>query len=140
MDAIGRTNEVDASTDERNAQIVSREDPLSIGRESFMQLLITQLRYQDPLSPMEDQDFIAQLAQLNTLEQLQTLNNSFELFMQQQNLMRGAELLGKTVQGLDGNGGTVQGTVESVSVRGGEVMLGVGDSRIALTDVTDIVE
>lgn len=49
-----------------------------IGQDAFLQLLITQMRYQDPLSPMENEEFIAQLAQFSSLEQMQQLNSNFE--------------------------------------------------------------
>src|SRR5690554_5797965 len=48
-----------------------------VSRDAFLQLLITQLRYQDPLSPMENEAFLAQLAQFSSLEQMQLLNANF---------------------------------------------------------------
>ncbi len=48
----------------------------TLGKEAFMQLLVTQLRYQDPLQPMENTEFIAQLAQFSSLEQLWNMNTN----------------------------------------------------------------
>lgn len=48
----------------------------TIGKDAFLNLLITQLRYQDPTSPMADGEFLAQLAQFTSLEQLQEMNKS----------------------------------------------------------------
>lgn len=45
-----------------------------LGKDEFLQLLVTQLRYQDPLSPMQAEDFAAQLAQFSSLEQLMNAN------------------------------------------------------------------
>ena len=115
-------------------------DRMGIGRDAFMKLLLAQLQYQDPLKPMDDTDFIAQLAQLNTLEQLERLNQAFESFMGQQNLMRGSELIGRTVSALTEGGDVVEGTVSAAKVRDGEVMLVVDDTEVPLRSVSVIEE
>lgn len=51
-----------------------------LGRDEFLYLLVTQLKHQDPLSPMRSEEFAAQLAQFSTVEQLVSLNRLFEEF------------------------------------------------------------
>ena len=50
----------------------------SMDKEDFLLLLVTQFQYQDPLNPMEDQEFVAQMAQFSSLEQLMNLNDSMD--------------------------------------------------------------
>lgn len=54
----------------------SRSGP--VGQDAFLKLLITQLQYQDPTAPQADGEFLAQLAQFSTLEQLQRMNATLD--------------------------------------------------------------
>ncbi len=76
-----------------------------LGKEEFLQLLVTQISNQDPMNPLEGQDFAAQLAQFSTVEQLinidETLgvnNTSVELLSQSTNAGIAASLIGQTVE------------------------------------------
>ncbi len=72
----------------------------TLGKEDFMLLLVTQFQYQDPLNPMEDKEFIAQLAQFSSLEQLMNLNTSMEGLTQatySQEMINATSFIGKTV-------------------------------------------
>ena len=61
-----------------NWPVPTREPNNDLDREAFLRLLITQLQHQDPLNPMDDRDFIAQMAQFSALEQMVNLNTTFE--------------------------------------------------------------
>lgn len=71
-----------------------------LGKEDFLKLLVTQFQHQDPLNPMEDKEFIAQLAQFSSLEQLMNLNESMGGLTQatsENQLLNATSFIGKTV-------------------------------------------
>lgn len=91
----------------------ARDTDGSMGKNDFLKLLITQLSHQDPTKPMEDKEFIAQMAQFSTLEQM---TNMKEEFTKLRSVLTGGQaynLIGKTVEVTAGEQ-TVTGVVEEV--------------------------
>lgn len=87
------------SKNEFNA-MVGQQKGSALDKDSFMLLLVTQFKYQDPLNPMEDKEFIAQLAQFSSLEQLMNLNDSMGLLTDatnNQQMMNATSYIGKSV-------------------------------------------
>ncbi len=85
----------------------------SLGKDQFLKLLVTQLKYQDPLSPMKNEDFIAQLAQFSTLESQKTLEKSFQG-------VQAYNLIGKLVVAEDPTTKEeTQGVVSGIKSKGG---------------------
>ncbi|MGL4523940.1 MAG: flagellar hook assembly protein FlgD [Spirochaetia bacterium] len=94
-----------------------------LGKEDFLKLLITQLRYQDPLKPMEDKEFIAQMAQFSSLEQtknmadgLEKLNTTLVAAQERSNAL---SFLGRHVEVMGDDGKMRSGNVDSVNPRDG---------------------
>ncbi|MFC0558601.1 flagellar hook assembly protein FlgD [Halalkalibacter alkalisediminis] len=72
-----------------------------LGKDDFLKILITQLQNQDPSNPMDDREFIAQMAQFSSLEQMTNMNQAIQKFVSiqsSQNLVKHSELIGKKVQ------------------------------------------
>ena len=111
-----------------------------IGQDQFLQLLIAQLKNQDPLSPVDNSQFITQLASLNTVKGLQDLNASFGQQLKLQQLTEGANLIGKTIEYLP-TGATERraGTVGSVEVQNGSFVLQVGSDRVTLDQIQSVI-
>lgn len=117
-------------------QTTERVAKTNLGKDDFLQLLVTQMRYQDPLKPMEDKEYIAQLAQFSALEQMMNVGLAA-------NLNYGMSALGKTVTGTDANGEVVKGTAISVRLVDGKPMvkLSIKDKdpvEVELSKVTQV--
>lgn len=110
-----------------------------VGRDQFMQLLVTQMRNQNPLDPIKDADFIAQLAQFSSLEGIEKLNSNFDQMLALQQFTGGSNLIGKTVQYQLANSQTPsQGTVSGITIQDGAVNLIVGGARVPLSAVNSM--
>ncbi|MDQ0045437.1 flagellar hook assembly protein FlgD [Variovorax boronicumulans] len=96
----------------------------SLGMEDFLKILLTQLTYQDPLKPMDNQQFMAQMAQFTSLEQTQQLNTKVETLITNQAALQSVGLIGKTVD-VSTPTGTVTGTVSALSLSGSAPLLTV---------------
>ena len=109
-----------------------------IGLQDFLRILLTQLTYQDPLKPMDNQQFMAQMAQFTALEQTQQLNTRMDALLSTQASLQSVGLLGRTVE----IGTSVSGTVTALSLAGDVPQLTVQRSDgstltgIALSQVT----
>ncbi|MFE6967051.1 flagellar hook capping FlgD N-terminal domain-containing protein [Agromyces sp. NPDC057679] len=106
--------------------------------EMFLQLLITQMQHQDPSSPMDTSQMMAQTAQLASMEQLTNISKLAEETFALN--MRGvaSELVGKTVGYVDADGKELTGTVSSVSFAGPVPIVKIGDTEISLDAVTGV--
>ena len=88
----------------------------TMGSDDFMKLLAVQFQTQDPMKPMEDTAFIAQMAQFTSLSQSQTMTAEMVKLNSSQQLAAANSFIGKQVVVDDGKGGTNSGTVSGVQV------------------------
>lgn len=112
-----------------------------LGKEAFLQLLVLQLQNQDPLSPVDNGDMLAQLAQFSALEAQTNLNESFQELssnVDQLNFISASQLLGKVVTGVDLNGEIRTGVVESVHLDGSLVVLSVDGEFMSMAGLIGI--
>ena len=87
-----------------------------LGKDEFMKILITQLTHQDPTEPMKDTEFIAQMAQFSTLEQITNMTQDFSKLAGILSSSQALGLLGRTIELFDGEN-LISGVVEEVSGR-----------------------
>jgi flagellar basal-body rod modification protein FlgD len=141
-------NDVDyytSTTVERERKAAASKDKSTVSHDDFLKLLITQLTHQDPLKPMEDIDFTAQLAQLQALEEQINLNNSFKAMRIDSQLQAASGMIGLYVTGDDPYGNPAEGLVKTTLVEDSTVYLvldsgrkiGVSDIRTTQSTVSD---
>ncbi len=110
------------------SQAVSQSDTVtnqaSLGQEEFLNILLTQLSFQDPLKPMDNQEFIAQMAQFTNLEQTRQLSENSDVLLTVQSATQAIGLIGKTVTVSSGNT-TQVGTVTTIAFNQGVPELSV---------------
>jgi len=85
-----------------------------LGKDDFLKLLITQLSHQDPTQPLQDREFVAQMAQFSTLEQMTNMNGELSKVLGLLARSQAVNLLGKTVEILQGQS-SITGRVEAIS-------------------------
>ena len=101
-----------------------------LGKEDFLKLLVAQLTHQDPTNPMNDTEFVAQLATYSSLEQQMTMNKNLETLIMQQSMTTAAgatALIGSIVSFTDEDGNYRMGQVVFLDIVGGEVNLVLND-------------
>ncbi|MBU9720323.1 MULTISPECIES: flagellar hook assembly protein FlgD [Bacillaceae] len=120
-----------------------------LDKDAFLRILIAQLQNQDPLNPMEDKEFIAQMAQFTSLEQMTNMNSNLEKFIQSQQqsqFISHSELIGKKVtwdREVNENGNRrmekMEGVVTTVKFKNGSAELLVDETyTISVKDINTV--
>ncbi|QHI99161.1 flagellar hook capping protein [Xylophilus rhododendri] len=116
------------------AAVSSSHANSAISLQDFLQVLMTQLTYQDPLKPMDNQEFMAQIAQFTTLEQTQQVNTNVQSLLANQAAQQSVGLLGRTVTVTTAEG-TATGTVQGIDMAGSAPLLSIATDAGTLRDV-----
>src|SRR5947207_1105994 len=98
-------------------------DKFKLQTDDFIKMMITQLQNQDPTDPVKNQDLLAQMSQIGQLQSSEDLQTSLKGLVLQNSLGSAGNLIGKMVQGLDGDGAPLNGLVTSVKVVDNNVSL-----------------
>lgn len=130
VNAVGSADAVyqrDSSKDSRN---------LSIDTSTFLKLLVTQLKYQDPLEPQKDTAFVTQMAQMTTLQEMQEMNATLK--NSQAYDMVGKEIYAEVQDKESSIKNVYTGLVESVVIKDGIPYVVVGGKAISVSDVLQV--
>jgi flagellar basal-body rod modification protein FlgD len=105
-----------------------------LGKDDFLKILITQLQNQDPMQPLQDKEFIAQMAQFTSVEQLTNMGNEMKLLRQSMGMAPG--LIGKSVSWKENDSQGVEtvkvGIVDALTFKGGIQFANIGESSVSL--------
>ncbi|MBU2702008.1 flagellar basal-body rod modification protein FlgD [Sporomusaceae bacterium BoRhaA] len=126
--AVGATQ---ATSPDTSQQAASTKSKSTLGKDDFLKLLMVQMQYQDPLKPMDNTAFVAQMAQFSSLEQMQNVANSSRM-------TQATGYIGKAIVWTDSTGASQSGAVSAVNVVNGEPQLVVGNSTVDLDKVTAV--
>ena len=129
--SISATSGTTGTTGNTSTTTVTKTTDL--GKDDFLKLLVAQLQSQDPLNPMEDKEFISQMAQFTSLEQMKNVSNAVQI-------TQATSYIGKQVTWDDETGEQQTGIAKSVRIVSGEPKIVVGDQNIALAKVTSVTD
>lgn len=106
-----------------------------VGQDQFLKLMVAQLKSQDPLEPMKDQEFLGQLAKFSTLSGIEKLNANFSDMLSLQQITQGANLMGQQIAFRTADNQTATGIVQGFAVNEGRIELQVGNEAVTLDKV-----
>ncbi|MFD2171354.1 flagellar hook capping FlgD N-terminal domain-containing protein [Tumebacillus lipolyticus] len=115
-----------------------REIKRELDQDAFLKILFAQLANQDPTQPMQDREFIAQMAQFSSLEQMNKVATANLLVVQMSAVSLGSSMLGKTVSYPGADGKAVTGVVAAVKMVEGVVKVQVGEELVDLAAIETI--
>jgi flagellar basal-body rod modification protein FlgD len=120
----------------------SAQSAFGLDFQSLLKIILTQLTYQDPLKPMDNFQFVSQLAQFSQLQQTQSLNDQITNLLAAQSATQATGLLGRTVD-FDAGTATLSGVVQAVSFKTGQPTVTIktpDGSSIANISIADIAQ
>lgn len=135
VSSINNPNILTQGAEEPSSRTKSKNS-VDLGKNDFLNLLVTQLKYQDPLNPMDDKSFIAQMAQFSTLEQMQNMNSTFSH-------MKAFSLLGLNISAsiIDSETSEVReiiGFVQGVKIAQGNAYVIVDNEDVPVDSITNV--
>jgi flagellar basal-body rod modification protein FlgD len=111
----------------------------AVNKDEFLKLFVAQLKNQSPLDPLKGHEFIAQLAQFSSVEQLTNLNTSFADEFKFQQLLGGGDLIGRSATYVDTTlGGVGQGIIQGSMINDGITSVIIDNMEIPISNITGI--
>jgi len=135
MDAISAA----AATADPTAAATTNDATQELGQDAFLQLLVAQLKYQDPMSPSDSAEFLSQTAQFTQVEKLEEIADAMSALTRNDQLSTIGNLVGQVVQYENSLGQLLESTIVSGRVREGSIVLTDTDgTEIGLSEVVGV--
>lgn len=114
-----------------NTPALAKSSQSQLDYDTFLKLLVAQMKNQDPTKPMDSTEYIAQLATFSNVEQLITSNKKLDSLIEDSRMSKGVDLIGMRLTSLDSD---VTGLVESVRLTSSGIIAVLEDGRELLVD------
>lgn len=143
LPAVAAAATTSTASDTQTAQTAT--DAFGLSFESLLKIILTQLTYQDPLKPMDNFEFVSQLAQFSQIQQSQVMADRLQQLVSSQATVQATSLLGKTVD-IAASNSTLTGKVTGVSFQNGDARISIQTTdnqtidNLSLTSVSKISE
>lgn len=124
---------IDGVVQKRTSTENAKKTKNSMDKDAFLQLLVAQMKYQDPLEPTSNTEYISQYATFSQVEQMQNMSATMEL-------TRASSLVGKLVAVQTDNGEQYQGVVQYVSYEAGKAYITIDGAEYSLDDVIAVID
>lgn len=134
----GRVVSSTTSTTEKGTVIKDSRGNGAMDKDAFLNLLVTQMKYQDPLEPTSNTEYVSQFAQFSELEEMQNLSGSMDV-------SRASSLVGeyvtvKTKNAVTGEESLIGGKVDYVAMEGGKAYLNINGQNYSIDDLDTVVD
>ncbi|MCL6635837.1 MAG: flagellar hook capping protein [Peptococcaceae bacterium] len=129
--------EVSSASNNYSYTVTQRQPVKTLDKDAFLQLFIAQLKNQDPMSPQDSNEFMAQMVQFSILEQITNLSDELAQLKRSQEISEASALLGRQVKVQSGDT-VVEGQVEKVAVVDEEVKVYINGKGYGLARVIEV--
>jgi flagellar basal-body rod modification protein FlgD len=108
------------------------------GKDTFLKLLVAQLKYQNPLQPQDGSEFLAQTAQFTMVEKLSSLESESKSSLAANQMLAATSMIGHEVKYKDNDGNDQTGVVTSVKVTSNGPLMHIGDNDISYNAIEEV--
>ena len=138
IDALRMAMATTPTTTGTTGGATTQADPQTMGKDTFLKLLVAQLKYQNPMQPVDSSQFMAQTAQFTMVEKLEAMAAQTDALVAGEASQRAAGLLGRQVTYLDDQGAAQTGVVTGTRFGTDGPVLLLGKTEISLSGVREV--